>query len=182
MFRYGFFIFLIVSSIFLTTAQEEDLQIKADSISPITADYIAQKPIKAGFYSAILPGLGQAYNKRYWKVPIVYLALGGSVYLYQYHQDKYQYYRSLYQLEITDEDATEYSSATLETIQKFHKKKRDGNLILLAGVYILQIVEASVDAHLQYHDVSKTLSLSPDVFQPNPKESLSYGFKLTYSF
>lgn len=182
MLRQGYFIILFVGAIFIINAQEEDLQVKSDSISPITADYIAKKPIKAGFYSAILPGLGQAYNKRYWKVPIVYLALGGFVYLYQYHQDKYQNYRSLYQLEIADEEATQYTSATLETIQKFHKKKRDGNLILLAGVYVLQMVEASVDAHLQYHNVSKTLSLSPDVFQANPNESLSYGFTLTYSF
>lgn len=182
MLRQSLFFLCLLSSIFLANAQNEDLQIKSDSISLITADYIAKKPIKAGFYSAILPGLGQVYNKKYWKVPIVYLALGGSVYLYQYHQDKYQNYRSLYQLEIADEEATQYTSATLETAQKYHKKKRDGNLILLAGVYILQMVEASVNAHLQYHNVSKTLSVNPGVIQTNPNKNLSYGFKLTYSF
>ena len=60
-----------------------------DSINPLA-------PAKAAFYSAILPGLGQAYNKRYWKIPIVYAALGAGVYFIIDNNKKYNDYRDIY--------------------------------------------------------------------------------------
>lgn len=53
-------------------------------------------PSKAAFYSALVPGLGQVYNKRYWKVPIVYGAIGSGIYFYDWNKKEYDRYRGIY--------------------------------------------------------------------------------------
>lgn len=132
-------------------------------------------PAKAAFYSAVLPGLGQAYNKSYWKIPLVY-ATGGVIGYFIYDNNKkYQAfsraleYRTDNNPETVDEYVDVYTYApnqpnsrgeiNLKRSRDFFRKYRDLDIILAFLAYGLNIMEAHVDAHLQAFDVSDDLSL-----------------------
>jgi hypothetical protein len=164
-------IFLIFSWVAFSQETQND-RVK-DSLQ-LAKDYkIAIKPTKVGFYSAILPGLGQGYNKKYWKIPIVYIAIAAPTYLYINNSNKYKAYRNDYKKKKLGDESVTYSFDQLKRAQEFHKKKRDGNMLAIAAVYILQIVEASVDAHLQHHNINDQLSFSPQILK-NPKNGNAY--------
>ncbi len=120
-------------------------------------------PTKAALFSAVVPGLGQAYNKKYWKIPIVYAGLGVSVYFLQYNIGEINYFREQYRRAV-DPDPTivntsGYNTATLQDLITQHRKWRDYSYLGLVAVYLLNILDANVDAHLFYFDVSKDLSM-----------------------
>lgn len=120
-------------------------------------------PQKASVYSAILPGAGQVYNKKYWKVPIVYSALGSAAYFTYDNGNKYKQYRDallLRQDGETDEYNGVYTDSQLITIMEYYERNKEISIIMTAAVYILNIVDASVDAHLFDFDVSEDLSLN----------------------
>jgi hypothetical protein len=152
---------------FLVFSQDNKQNKVKDSINLAKEYEISLKPTKAGFYSAILPGLGQGYNKKYWKIPFVYGALATSTYLYIYNDQKFNDYRDDYKKKKAGDENIELSLDVLKRAQEYHKKKRDGNMLLIIGVYVLQIVEASVDAHLQYHNIDDQLSFSPKLINSN---------------
>ncbi|HHB51878.1 MAG TPA: hypothetical protein ENK75_02355 [Saprospiraceae bacterium] len=164
-------------------AQDKGALSVKDSTATNEIYLAALQPSKAAFYSAILPGLGQAYNKKYWKIPLVYGSFAATTYYFIYNNDKYQEYRSIFKEKKIDENShPEYSLEVLQRAQKYHKKNRDLSMLVTLGVYVLQIVEASVDAHLQYHNTDNTLSIAPILFRDpiNGKTVLSAG--LTYNF
>lgn len=165
---------------FLLLAQEELTEKQKDSINAINYK-LALKPTKVAFYSAILPGLGQAYNKKYWKIPFVYGALATSTYLVIRNNNKFHEYRNDYKKKKLGDETVELSLDVLKRAQEFHKKKRDGDILLTIGVYVLQIVEASVDAHLQSHNINRELSFKPKFIQEpnsnNPKLVASFSFR-----
>jgi len=120
-------------------------------------------PTRATLFSAALPGLGQVYNKKYWKVPIIYAGLGTCVYFIQRNNSKFQLYKDALVAE-QDSDPTTindtgFSSFQLNDLQNTYRGWRDLSWIILTGVYILNIIDANVDAHLFYFDVGKDLSL-----------------------
>jgi hypothetical protein len=132
--------------------------LKATKINPLA-------PSKAAFYSAILPGLGQAYNKKYWKIPIVYGAMGTSIYSYVWNNKKYHEYRDAYKrrlLGYTDDNFQYLDDNRLISAQKFHQKNRDLSMLVTAGLYILNIVDANIDAHLMQFNVNENLSIKPE--------------------
>ena len=142
-------------------------------------------PHKASIYSAILPGAGQVYNKKYWKVPIVYTALGSAVYFTFNNQQKYNQYRDAFLLRqdgSKDEYDGIYSDSQLITIMEYYERNKELSIIMVAAVYILNIVDASVDAHLFDFDVSEDLSLhtTPKLMQTQkgyqPALSLQMNF------
>lgn len=162
-------------------AQEEYSDKQIDSIN--TINYLrAIKPTKVAFYSAVLPGLGQAYNKKYWKIPIVYAALATSSYFVISNNNKYQEFRNDYKKKKLGDDSIELSLDVLERAQEYHKKKRDGNILLTFGVYILQIVEASVDAHLQHHNINRDLSFKPKLIQEPNRDKPQLVASLSFRF
>ena len=173
------FIIVLFFLSFLVQAQEEYTDKQKDSIQFVNYQ-IALKPTKVAFYSAVLPGLGQAYNKKYWKVPIVYGTLGVSTYFAVRNNKKYHEYRDDFKKKQLGDPTIELSLDVLQKAQEYHKKKRDGNILLVLGVYILQIVEASVDAHLQYHNIDEQLSLTAKIIQEpldgNPHLMASFSF------
>lgn len=123
---------------------------------------IYKGPKKATILSAILPGLGQVYNKKYWKVPIVYAGLGGFIYLFAANNEQYNYYRNNLLKQVNDPSLTFLGGLTLEDNQKEkfrYKKYRDFSAIGIAVIYLLNIIDANVDAHLKTFDVSDDLSL-----------------------
>ncbi|NNT72255.1 hypothetical protein HKT18_08525 [Flavobacterium sp. IMCC34852] len=151
---------------------------KLKEIDPLT-------PTKAAFYSAILPGLGQAYNKRYWKIPIVYGALGTSMYFYLDNNKKYHSYRDAYKRRLAGFTGDQYSyldDSRLVQAQRFYQRNRDLSLLVTLGFYILNIVDANVDAHLIQFNVNDKLSLAPDIYQNDFTARPNLGLTLNFKF
>jgi hypothetical protein len=172
-------------------AQKDSTAIKAKQLQIVSNKYNPLSPSKAAFYSAIFPGGGQIYNKKYWKAPIVWAAMGTSAYYYINNSNEYDRYRTAFRLrkqglkdEFIDTDGkTLISTAGLENAQKVLRKNRDLSLLTGILLYVLQIVEASVNAHLLQFDTTDNLSLKPMVY-PDPLfiESPKVGLTLKYSF
>ena len=153
--------------------------------------YNPLSPSKAAFYSAVFPGGGQAYNKKYWKVPLAWAAVGIPTYFYLNNNSEYKRYREAYKLrktglvdEFTLEDGTELISLTgLERAQKTLRGNRDLSLLVVIIGYVLQIVEASVNAHLLQFDASDNITVNPTIMSnPIKVEAPSVGFSFKYSF
>lgn len=136
-------------------------------------------------YSAILPGSGQIYNEKYWKAPLIYAAMGTALYLANWNQKEYLHYRSAYEYR-TDGDATSidvydgiYTENNLITIKNYHQKNRDLAYIITAGIYLLNIVDASVDAHLFNFNVNDDLSFILEPKMLRLQNQNQYGLALT---
>lgn len=175
----------------ISFAQKDSTAIKAKQLQLSNSKYNPLSPSKAAFYSAIFPGGGQIYNKKYWKAPIVWAAIGTSVYFYLDNSNQYDRFRTAFKLrsqgirdEFTREDGTVLiSTAGLENAQKTLRKNRD--LSLLSGIllYVLQIVEASVNAHLLQFDTDDSLSVKPSIsMDPMLIEAPKVGLTFKYSF
>jgi hypothetical protein len=147
-------------------------------------------PSKAAFYSAIFPGMGQIYNKKYWKAPIVWGALAIPVYYYQINNSDYKRFRTAYKLRrngLVDEFNINgqliVSTETLETAQEQLRENRDMSLLTGVILYILQIVEASVNAHLLQFNTDDNLSFKPSVISnPIRFDAPTIGLKIKYTF
>ncbi|WP_324028022.1 DUF5683 domain-containing protein [Maribacter sp. BPC-D8] len=150
-------------------------------------------PSKAAFYSAVLPGMGQIYNKRYWKAPIVWGAIGGSVYMYIYNNDQYQRFRTAFirrQAGFTDDEFNGegilplFGDDDLEYQQERFQSDRDLWLVAAIALYALNIVDANVDAHLKQFNIDDDLSID---FEPyldlnQVTNSPNYGMALIIKF
>lgn len=141
-------------------------------------------PAKAAFYSAILPGLGQAYNKKYWKIPLVYGAIGTSVYFYTTNNKKYHEFRDEYKARLAGITYPKYAyldETRLISAQRFYQRNRDLSLLITAAFYILNIVDANVDAHLGQFNVNDNLSFQPAMqpgdFNVKPSMGLVFNYK-----
>jgi len=138
---------------------------KSDRIEQKDSIFLAKhSPKKATIYSAVLPGLGQIYNHKYWKVPIVYAGFGGLIYGIVYNDNKYDYYKEQYKY-MLDNNLTEWKDLTIqqaEVYKDYHKRYRDLFYIGTAGFYVLQILDATVDAHLINYDISEDIALIID--------------------
>jgi hypothetical protein len=152
--------------------------LKSKDIDPLT-------PAKAAFYSAILPGLGQAYNKKYWKIPIVYIAIGISLDNYIKSVKSYDSFRNAYKRRLEgyfDDEYKSYDNEKLLTGQRFYQRNKDFSALFVVAFYALNIIDANVDAALIQFNVNENLSLKPDIytndvtFKPNLALTLNYKF------
>ena len=118
-------------------------------------------PLKATCYSAMLPGLGQGYNKKYWKIPIVYAAIGTSVGFIIANNQQYQYYKTQYIASVDGDPSTvpAVEASNLFEIQEQYHRWRDVSYMCLGATYILQLIDANVDGHFFYYDISKKVHL-----------------------
>jgi hypothetical protein len=130
-------------------------------IAPI--DSAQSHSVKTATLLALLPGAGQIYNRKYWKVPIVYAGLGTTIYFARENHLLYREFLDAFFASTDDDSSTIYNGtftpAQLIELQDIYRRYRDLNLILTAVVYGLQILDAHVDAHLFYYDISDDLSL-----------------------
>ena len=136
----------------------------------------AKSPIRALMYALVLPGLGQAYNGKYWKMPIVWGSLGVAAYAIVYNTGKYEEATINY---IMDE------SSDNERILKGWKRNMELSYIVTVLIYGLQVLDAYVDANLSSWDVNENLSLgiSPSLQPMMTHTSLTgYSGGLTCSF
>ncbi|NHF61143.1 hypothetical protein FK220_017455 [Flavobacteriaceae bacterium TP-CH-4] len=152
-------------------------------------------PSRAAFYSAVLPGMGQIYNKRYWKVPIIYGVLGAGVYIYNWNDERYDRFRTAFKRRqagfIDDEfydpngdgSGPDFDDDVLQDQQERFQRDRDLALVITIGLYILNIVDANVDAHLKQFNISDDLSFDVQPFlelntvDQNPNYGMAFVIK-----
>lgn len=159
---------------------------KAESDS-LTALY-KKRANKAALYSALLPGAGQVYNKKYWKVPILAAGFGTLIYFIDFNNDYYQEYKTAYANRIDGDSLTtdnypNYTVNDLSVRKDYYRRNRDLCIILVGGVYVLNIIDAYVDAQLKGFDISDNLSMkiSPSLQLSRDIEPIS-GLRVTFTF
>lgn len=151
-------------------------------------------PIKAQLYSAILPGLGQIYNRKYWKVPIIYGIGGAVIFSYFYNRDYYRDFRDAWiEVYYMDPPPTEYVfrgitinyniEKQLYDNMEYFGKWKDYALVGIAAVYLLNVIDAMIDAHFLEYDVSDDLSfrLSPSLIN-HDIYATTMGMRLSVKF
>ena len=133
-------------------------------------------PTLAAIFSAVLPGMGQGYNKKYWKIPIVYAGIGGLGFGVAYTAIQWKGFRNAYRLEVDENPATigTYKGIedanTLKSYRDFHKRNLDILSICLGVWYLLNVVDAAVDAHMFNWNMKDDINLSwaPTMLQGGP--------------
>jgi len=155
-----------------------------------TIDTILPKhsPSKAVLYSALVPGLGQIYNKKYWKLPFIYGAGGAFVYGFSFNQLKYSKFRNAVSANAESHanviiNGRSYDYQQQLNGQNYYRRNRDLCVFGLGAVYLLNIIDAMVDAHFYYFDVSDDLSirLVPILINnPGMAASLCFGINLEF--
>ena len=159
-------------------------------------------PKKATIYSAILPGLGQAYNKKYWKIPIIYAGFGTLGYFIHWNNGNYKTMKQAYS-DFTDDDpetssyldleGAEYYDLTkepditnfktaLSRQQDYYRRNRDLLIISTAVFYGLNIIDASVDAHFFDFDISEDLSMNWQPSMSYFSNQTVYGIHCSFTF
>jgi hypothetical protein len=164
-----FFLVFISSSLDAQKNSEDSIQLTKEKKQSL------RSPKKAVIWALVLPGAGQIYNKKWWKLPIVYGGLGGLGYWTVYNQIQYSGYNKDY-LALTDADpnttntfAPQFNAAQLKIQRANALNDFETSIALLASFYALTVIDAFVDAHLQKFDISNDLSLKiKPGFQPIP--------------
>lgn len=120
-------------------------------------------PRRVTLMSAVLPGLGQVYNKHYWKVPVIYAGIGGFAHMFIVNNREFKYYRSNLRAIYDDDSSTNntsgYSAENVQLQKVTYRKRRDLAAIGIGVFYLLNVIDANVSAHLKTFDVSDDLSL-----------------------
>ncbi|HCK21118.1 MAG TPA: hypothetical protein DHW15_02840 [Bacteroidetes bacterium] len=154
-------IWLILSLGWNTLSAQNDSIALSDAAVPEE-----HSPRKAALYSGILPGLGQAYNEKYWKIPIVYTGLGITTYSIVFNARYFNELKDAYAIRTDGDPETIDAYANILPLEsqliqyaQFYKKNLDISVLILAGVWLLNVVDAVVDAHLYNFDISDDLSL-----------------------
>ena len=164
--------------LFNASAQNEDVFV-ADT---------THSPRKATIYSAVLPGWGQAYNKKYWKIPIVYAAIGGCLTAALINNRDFNLARKelIFRKDcgtISNEDFKFYNDSQLLEYSNYSRKWRDNMFIFTGLAYVLNIIDANVDAHLFNFNVDKNLSMTVTPFSDwNRQIGGSAGINLRFRF
>jgi hypothetical protein len=142
-------------------------QVLQDSTSKALKRSEGKRARIATVLSAVVPGAGQVYNKKYWKVPVIYTAFAGFGYLFMQNNIKYQTYHKalLYRYDddaSTIDELSQYSDDNLIALKTQYRKYRDLSGIGIGIVYIFNIIDANVDAHLYKFDqkISDDVTLS----------------------
>jgi len=186
---------VLASSILILTisvrAQSKDtVKIKADT-GRVAVDtfYTKHRANRAALFSAVLPGLGQIYNRKYWKPPILYAGLIALGYAIEFNNSNYKIFRKAYLYRVDGDSTTVddyekiYPDANALLVRKdYYRRTRDLMWIITTGVYILNIIDAYVDAHLSDFDISDNLSLNAQpgmqlAFDKSPVPSLAFTLR-----
>lgn len=178
----------------------------ADSVAPVPpvdAKVWTPNPTKATWLAVVFPGAGQIYNRKYWKLPIVYGGLAGCAYALSWNGKMYKDYSQGY-LDLMDSDPstdsyldffanrkTNYSESQLQSLFKKRKdtyrRYRDMSIFAFIGVYLISIVDAYVDAELSNFDITPDISMhvEPAVINSNygsPSKSRAWGLQCALRF
>lgn len=159
---------------------------QTDTIQPAPI----HSPRKATIFSAVLPGLGQAYNKKYWKIPIIYGAFGTLGYFIYDNNSNYKLYKNAYSSRTDDDPLTVdefeglYTTENLKVLREYYRRNLELTVIFTFAAYSLNIIDAAVDAHLFDFDVSQDLSLhiQPSITPPLLGHKPGAGITFTLTF
>jgi heme oxygenase len=172
----------------VSAAIKDSTALKVTADDTVSVVKKRHSPAKAALYSGLLPGLGQAYNKKYWKIPIVYGGFAGLGFWIGKNVKNYRTYKDAYALRMDGDSLTldqfvdEYSSSDIKTLKDYYRKNLDLSIILTAVWYSLNIVDAAVDAHLFEFDVSDNLSMRVEpVIQYQSRSNNFTGVKLQFA-
>ena len=186
---------VVLFSLFFINVKAQEISVDSSAQKKATKEIfvdslsLKHSPRKATIYSALLPGLGQVYNKKYWKVPILYGAFALTGYFIHYNDVRYhKYNKELIARE--NNDTTSFNSSlvnlditSIKSASDDFRRYRDLDVIITALIYVLNIIDAHVDAHLFYFNVDDNLSLrvTPKLQQLQnqaivPNLSLTFGF------
>jgi hypothetical protein len=199
-----FFALLLIMVDLHAQIVEADTLVAVEQSDVQEAGKVEHSPRKATIYSAVLPGLGQAYNKKYWKIPLVYAGFGAIGYFIKWNNDNYQLFRIGY-IHLTDtipetqdylkieavrrnnydlENPNQFNNlkTALSRQQDYYRRNRDLLIISMVAFYGLNIIDASVDAHLFDFDISDDLSLNwqPSMMLRNNNLMYCVNFKLNF--
>jgi hypothetical protein len=149
-------------------------------------------PVRATMLSATLPGMGQIYNRKYWKVPIIYAGFGTLAYFLNMNSTEYQRWRQAYVARVdgnpnTVDDYPFHSTHVLNRAMNYYRRNLEVTYILGAALYLLNILDASVDAHLMDFDVGEDLALHlhPQIIHGygiNNRNAAMAGMRITLKF
>jgi len=177
--RYTCLILILSILALVVKSQHIDTLKKGEFITNIPAEKVEHSPKKASTLSAIIPGLGQVYNKKYWKPPILYAGLAALIYATDFNSKNYKDYKDAYKLRMDGDIGTidkydiqlvneelKYSDESLLKLKDYYRRNRDFSIILIGFAYIINIVDAAVDAHFYRFNVNNDLSLElkPNIY------------------
>lgn len=180
----------------LSAAAQTDTIIRADRDTTIISSTVPGietfqsksklDPDKAALYAAVFPGLGQMYNKQYWKLPIVY---GGAIIIghyIKYNNDFYNAFRNAYLAETDNDPNTinpydQFSEQSLQLNAERFKRNRDFMMIMGVVYYIIQIVDAHVSAHLIEFDINDDLAMRPAYYPREQYFTQNIGMSLVFN-
>lgn len=168
--KYFICFFAFAFCIRFASAQDSLATVKVqDSIALPVKDSIRKKIFqpdakRAGLLSALMPGMGQVYNRQYWKVPIVYALMGTTIYFIVQNNNEYNRYRKAYVSRLANPNSVDEFTGILningiKQYQDEAKKNMDLMTVLTVVVYAGQIMEAISGAHLRNFDISKDLTM-----------------------
>jgi hypothetical protein len=171
-----------------TAYAQQNAEIKTEFDTVVVKKH---SPTKATLFSVVLPGLGQVYNKKYWKIPIIYAGFGIFTYFIVKNSKEYKKYLEAYNyvvsgdtMPIDNDYAYKYNKDQLLQGKNYYRRNMEVSYILTGVWYILNIIDASVDAHFFDYDISDDLSIRID---PMINDRFQYngtvtGIKLTLKF
>jgi hypothetical protein len=162
-------VILFIPSLLSAQSKSED---KKKGLAQDTLIQKKHTPGKAALYSALLPGGGQFYNKRYWKIPVIYTGLfiiGGFV---GENNKQYNDYKNeainRYNYDVVKNYTNLTDQQVLDNMQ-YYERQRNLNILIFVGIYLLQIVDATVDAQFYTFDVNENISLNIEPYFSQPE-------------
>ena len=206
----GFTIFFTILTGNLAVKAQQ-IEISNDSLKVIApVSKVVRSPKKASIYAALFPGLGQIYNRKYWKLPIVYGGYAGLIYVLGWNNNQYKDYFQGYRIILQYSSAANmkpeerkfldnliknpsisldnastftYISAQLKSGKDYYQRNRNLTIVGIAALHVLSIIDASVDANLFDFDISDDLSMR---IEPMPiylgNQEPIMGFNLSINF
>ena len=206
----GFTIFFTILTGNLAVKAQQ-INISNDSLQLITpVNKEVRSPKKASIYAALFPGLGQIYNRKYWKLPIVYGGYAGLIYVLGWNNNQYKDYFQGYwimaqytsaenmkpeerkfinnlinnpSVSIDNPSTFKYISTQLKSGKDYYRRNRNLTIVGIAALHVLSIIDASVDANLFDFDISDDLSMR---IEPMPiylgNQNPVMGFNLSINF
>ncbi len=189
---------VLLSLLFIIfTVVQPDCAIAQDTTSVVNQEPELTQPEKhsahkATIYSLALPGLGQAYNKKYWKIPVIYAGFGALAYNISINNTEVKKFTAAYRFKMNNDTSapvneyvTRYPNVNdLLRGRDFYRRRVELSIIFTAAWYLLNVVDAAVDAHFFDYDVSENLSLNvqPIIIRTPEHPIGTGGIKLCMNF
>ncbi len=153
---------------------QTDSAVEKSRINWLTFNDVPHSPKKASVYSAIIPGLGQVYNHKVWKVPIIYGALGGSLFFAIDNRRKMRTLNDDFYVRFRDQNTANDPSTTEIEERNTFRRNRDVGILIFTTFYALQVFDAAVDAHFYKINLDQDLNVK---IKPNMSQLLCLSYK-----